>query len=183
MPKPSNSSSEESYAIALKLLDLLNDDSIVAKLRKALHPKDIAEKIDILNTCIEQLTKQIQAKDSKIAQLEEKVNALEESADKLEQYTRRPNLTFHSIAERNEGENTDIIVLDIINDKLKTTPPLAREDITRSHRLGAKRATESRPFIVRFNTERKRDNVFHNRFNMKDYNNKIAMHGSSLTKI
>ena len=42
---------------------------------------------------------------------------LEAEADKREQYSRRPNLRFHGIEEK-EGEDTNAIVIDVVQKKL-----------------------------------------------------------------
>ena len=92
-PKPTRSSGhtdDSGELIALRIIELLNDDAVVAKLKKAPYPCDLADKIDSLNAHIEHLTKQVKAKDIRIVELEKKMQALEESSDNLEQYTRRP---------------------------------------------------------------------------------------------
>ena len=141
-------------------------------MKTALYPRDIAEQIYSLNSHIERLSKQLHAKDSRIAELESKVRTLEEHTDKHEQYTRRPNITFHGITERSEGEDTDTIVLDVINNKMGVTPPLVKCVIERSHRLSAKRETGCRSIIVRFRAERTRDKVFSERFTLKGHNSR-----------
>ena len=111
--------------------ELLNDDAIVTKFKKALYTCDLADKIDSLNAHIENLTKQVKAKDIHIVELEKKMHAL----DNLEQYTRRPNFRIQVVPETGEGEDTDATVLAVINDKMDVTPPLSLHDLERSHRL------------------------------------------------
>ena len=58
-PKPTRSIShtdDSSELLALRIIELLNDDAVVAKLKKALYPSDLADKIDSLNAHIENLT-------------------------------------------------------------------------------------------------------------------------------
>ena len=57
------------------------------------------------------------------------------------------------LAGRNdEYENTDEIIMNIINTKMEVTPPVTIIDIERSHRIGRRRDdnTRNRPIIVRF---------------------------------
>ena len=118
--------------LALRIIELLNDDAIVAKLKTALYPCDLADKIDSLNSHIENLTKQVKAKDIHIVELEKKIHALEESSDNLEQYTRRPNLRIHGVPETGQGKDTNATVLAVIDDKMGVTPPLSLHDLERS---------------------------------------------------
>ena len=98
---------------------------------------------------------------------------LEVDSDAVEQYSRRANLQIRGIAECNGGEDTDQLVLNIINDNMGLV--VERDDIERSHRLGRKTDgnghPRTRPVIVRFNTERLRDDVFKARTKLKLYNN------------
>ena len=155
--------------LALRIIELLNDDAVVAKLKKALYPSDLADKIDSLNAHIENLTKLVKAKDIRIVELETKIHALEESSDNLEQYTHRPNLRIHGVPVTGEGDDTDATVLAVISDKMGVTPPPSLHDLEGSHRIGGKR-TGSRPIIVRFRTERIRDYVYRARFTLKKHN-------------
>ena len=59
--------------LALQLIELLNDDQVIAKLKQALFAKELSDKIEALNNRILQLTAQVDAKDSCIKYLEEKV--------------------------------------------------------------------------------------------------------------
>lgn len=90
--------------------------------------------------------------------------------DDLEQYGRRTSLRVFGIKE-SEKENTDDIVIKLLEDKLAIKLPL--EDIHRSHRVGRleKKATTKngnpnstadrpRPIIVRFSSYRVRQRVF-----------------------
>ena len=141
-PKPTRSSShtdDSGELLMLRIIQLLNDDTVVAKLKKALYPCDLVDKIDSLNAHIENLTKQVKAKDIRIVELEKKMYALEECNVNLEQYTRRPNLRIHGVPETDEGKDTDATILAVINDKMGVTPQLSMHDLDRSYRLGGKR--------------------------------------------
>ena len=63
-----------------------------------------------------------------------------------------------------DGENTDDMVLKIINERLEL--PVVLENIQRSHRLGASRNTRQNPtkpraIIFRFRDFRARQSVFY----------------------
>ena len=131
-------------------------------MKKALY--DLANQINSLKAYIKKFTKQVKAKNTGIIELQKKVRIFEESSDNLEQYTRRPNLRVPGIGK---GEDTNATVLVVSNDKICVTPPL--HGLERSHRLDGKR-TSSRPIIVRFRTERNRDNVYCSRFTLKKHN-------------
>ena len=125
--------------LALRLIELLNDDQVIAKLKQALLPKELSDKIEALNNHISQLTAQIDAKDSRIKSLEEKVLNQEISADSVEQYSRRVIIHVCGIPEADGGgEDADEKVLAVLNGKMGMQPPVQRQQIERSHRLGRK---------------------------------------------
>ena len=99
--------------------------------------------------------------------LDERVKALEEHADRNEQYTGRSNLLFSGIPEDGPNEDTDQMILDVINKKMEMMPPLKTVDIERSHRLGKKRDDRDRPIIVRFCRDRLHDQVIRSRSKLK----------------
>ena len=85
-PTRSSSHTDGSWEVfALRIIELLNDDAVFAKLIKALYPCDVADTIDSLNAHIENLAKLEKTKDMRIAELQKKIHALEESSDNLEQ--------------------------------------------------------------------------------------------------
>ena len=125
-----------------------------------------------MNDQIVRLQQQLAAKDETIKTLEERVIKLEVDSDAVEQYSRRANLQIRGIAECNDGEDTDQLVLNIINDNMGLV--VERDDIEQSHRLGRKtdgNGRPRRPVIVRFTTERLRDDVLKARTKLKLYNN------------
>ena len=174
-PKKRNTSeTEEQTELALKLIELLNDDNVLAKLRKTVYPKELEDKLDTINAYIVRLHAQLDAKDGRIKCLEDKVRVLEENSDHTEQYGRRLNLLISGLPESHDGEDTDEKVMAVINGKLGMTPPVQRHHLQRSHRLGRKTDGEgrprARPIIVRFCSERLRDEVFRARTKLKNYN-------------
>ena len=97
---------------------------------------------------------------------------LEAEADKREQYSRHPNLRFYGI-EENEGDDTDAIVIAVVQQKLGLNH-IGTDQLERSHRIGPKQDEKGSPrkhaVIVRFRSEAARDEVFRGRENLKQYN-------------
>ena len=172
--KRTDSDTEEQGTLALRLIELLNDDAVLDKLKQVLYPKELSTQLKGLNAQIVRLQQQLAVKDEKIKTLEERVNKLEIDTDGVEQYSRRANLQISGLAERDGGEDTDELVLKVVNDNMGLV--VERDDIERSHRLGRKTDANgrprTRPVIVRFTTERLRDDVFHARTKLKNHNTK-----------
>ena len=57
-------------------------------------------------------------------------------------------LRIQRIPETGEGEDTTLAILELVNAKMAVTPPVAKEDIVVSHRLGKQRDTGDRPRAV-----------------------------------
>ena len=154
--------------IVMQMMSLLNDDTILKKLRDALYPRELANKIDLTNAKLTKLSAQLAERDEHIAELDKKVSTLEFELDELQQYTRRPNLRIQGI------EDLERKVLAVINSHMKVDPPVERKDIERCHRLGRVDAQKNQPrtSIVRFASERVRDSVYRARGGLKDYNSK-----------
>ena len=177
-PKPKKGSltddNEEHDAFALRLIELLNDEQVLAKFKTVLFPAALSKKIDELHGVIERLSNKLDLKDAQIRGLEERICVLEDSNDAIEQYSRRRNLRFHGIPEIGTAENTDEVVLAIVNGKMGMIPPLERHHLERSHRLGRREDGQGRPvvrpIIVRFQSERLRDDVYRTRTRLKAHN-------------
>ena len=117
--KRAGSDTEEQVGYASpKLIELLIDDAVLDKLKQVLYPKELSKQLKGLNDQIVRLQQQLAAKDEKIKTLEERVIKLEVDSDAVEQYSRRANLQIREIAECNGGEDTDQLVLNIINDNM-----------------------------------------------------------------
>ena len=162
--------------LALSVLELLKDTAIVAKLKETLFPIELKNSITNLTATVVSLTNELDRKEKRIVDLEKRVDFLKKTADDVEQYSRRPNLRFHGFAEADTPENTDKMIVDLVNSELQVDPPMQVEHLERSHRLGPKVSangtTRQRPIIARFRSERLRDAVFRGRFNLKTYNEK-----------
>ena len=111
--------------------------------------------IAMLTAKVASLTEDLNTKDNKIDELVKRVNTLEEAADAVEQYSRRPNLRFHGIAENANGEGTDAKIVHIVNDVMKQQPPMKQQPmkqqppmlvdhLERSHRLGPREEPSTR---------------------------------------
>ena len=161
-------SDDEDDALALRLVALLNDDQVLAKLKSVLYPRELYEKIDSFTDRVTSLTIDLAAKEAKIEALTTRVESLEAEADRQEQYSRRPNLRFQGVPESTEG-STDQKIVRLVNES-----PLAVSDIERSHRLGPPKDRDgrdrTRPVIVRFRSERLRDTVYRARTKLKAHN-------------
>ena len=92
------SDTEEQGALALRLIELLNDDTELAKLKQVLYPKELSDQIKRLNNQIVRLHQQLATKDDTIKALEERVSKLEVDSDSVEQYSRRANLQIRGLA-------------------------------------------------------------------------------------
>ena len=168
-----NAATDEDDELAVRLVALFNDDQVLLKMKKTLYPQDIVDKLDALSKKVESLGKQLKCKDEKIDELERKVNDLEIQSDRHEQYTRRSNLRIQGLPET--ANITDGMVLQLINETMNMTPPIVINDIERSHYLGPATDNDGKPrkraIIVRFKSERIRDQVFRARTTLKTHNN------------
>ena len=75
--KCTESDTDERGTLALRLIELLNDDAVLDKLKQVLDPKELSNQLKGLNDQIVRLQQQLAAKDEKIKTLEERVNKLE----------------------------------------------------------------------------------------------------------
>ena len=107
----------------LRFLELLSNDQVVRKLKSALYPEELSNKLETLTLTIAGLTSQLENKERRITVLEDQVELLQSECDNLQQYSRRCNLRFHGIPETGEGEDTTLKVLELINAKMAVTPP------------------------------------------------------------
>ena len=123
-----------------------------------------------MNAKMAKLTEQVSLKDAKISELEKRILDLEDRCVRTEQYTRRSNLVFRGLIEEGQGENTEVIITSFINEQINLPSPLQPKDIARCHRLGAPGSGMHRPIIVRFASDRSRDEVYRARINLKAFN-------------
>ena len=158
--------------LAMRMVELLKDGRVVQELKKQLYPKELCDKLDVLTAQMDNMTRQLAAKDERIQTLEKTVLHLEGQLDAQEQYSRRSNLRIQGIMDDARGEDVEKKVLGVINKDMGFNPPLKATDLERSHRLGRVAPGQGRPrvVIVRFATERLRDAVYRCRGSLKGYN-------------
>ena len=172
--RAASSDMDDQAALALCLIELLNDDQVLDKLRRVLYPRELSAKIDSVNDHIGRLKAMLTEKEERIKFLEVKVAKLEENADSVDQYGRRANLHIRGVPESMApGEDTDELVLRVLNEKMDMTPKVELHQLVRTHRLGRAnddRQRQPRPIIVRFASERLRDVVFKARVSLKTHN-------------
>ena len=121
----------------VEFIDLLNNEDVLRKLKAALYPHALVDKLDKLTQTIAGLTSQLESKVKRITALEEKVERLEGHGENVEQYSRRNNLGVCGIPET--GEDTTAKVVKIVNNKMA---------IIVSHRLGKRNDTGDRHRVV-----------------------------------
>ena len=158
-------------SLAMTVVEILKDASILKRMKEVIFPSNLTDAIATLTDKVERLTNELCKKDVIIEKLEQRVEKLvEEAADNTEQYSRRPNLRVHGIAEQAD-ENTDQLIVKLVNDQMQFQPPIQLNQIERSHRLGPKTSADGtkreRAIIVRFRSERVRDEVYRSRFRLK----------------
>ena len=102
--------------------------------------------------------------EKKISDMSSKIENLEKSIDDQEQYSRRNCLVIHGISE-SDGENTDDIVINTVQDKMEITVFI--NDIDRTHRIGKKVAGKTRPIIVKLARYNMRRKIFVNKKRLK----------------
>ena len=158
----------------MTIIELFSDARVAANLKKAMYPQELVDQLDHLSSRVTELTECIKQRDEKIKKLEG--TQLELEADKVEQYSRRSNVRFSGLPETTgeSTENTTDKILDIINNTMCPDMPVRRDQIERSHRLGPKMDKNGKPHqravIIRFVSEKVRDDVCRARFQLKDHN-------------
>ena len=90
--------------------------------------------------------------------LQDVIKKLEHEVDDQQQYSRRNCLIVHGIDEK-PNENTDKIVMDLLQNKLEAG--VTQNEVSRTHRLGRKREdNKARPIIMRLISYRQRKKIF-----------------------
>ena len=120
---------------ALRVLELLGDEKIAAKIKSAIYSHALIAEIREMKLEITRLHQTIDAKEKCIYELKDRVDKLEVSVEDTEQYSRRANLRIQGNAESATCEDARAKVLEIFNQK-KMSVPLSDQDIERCHRLG-----------------------------------------------
>ena len=141
--RAASSDMDDQAAMALCLIELLNDDQVLDKLRRVLYLRELSAKIDSANDHIGLLKAMLTEKEERVKLIEVKVAKLEENADSVDQYGRRAHLHIRGVPESMAiGEDTDELVLRVLNEKIDMTPKAELHQLVRTHRLG--RANDDR---------------------------------------
>ena len=129
-------------------------------------------KIQSLESAVHQHASTLAEKRKELDYLYQKISELENRIENQEQYSRRTSLRFHNVPVPTDFRghikhpvDTDKLVLDICNNKLKLN--LTLQDISRSHVIGNVRNGKSQ-VIVRFLSYRVRNQVYSNKKYLKD---------------
>ena len=97
-------SDEDIAALALRLVELLNEDIVVEKLvdklANKLYPRELIEKVGVLDQHVVRLTQELEAMEEMIKGLEEKVRLLEDDGDNVAQYSRRASIQVRGVNTR-----------------------------------------------------------------------------------
>jgi hypothetical protein len=110
---------------------------------------------------------------AEIIKLQTEVKSLNSRVDEMEQYSRRNCLKFSGICEEGSRENTDEMVLNIVNRLVLSDheQKIGLESIDRTHRVGRQRKDgKPRDIIVKFCSYRIRALVYANKRNLKSHN-------------
>ena len=95
--------------------------------------KFMTSKFDKLETDRKEKEKIINNLKGEVSYLSEKLGKLEESIDAQQQYSRRNCLLLHGI-EETKGEDTDDLVLEVLNDDMGLN--ILKTALDHSHRIG-----------------------------------------------
>ena len=155
-----------------KLEQKMNDLYLLANSNKEMQIKgdkqliDLTSSVDFLTSKFDELERERKEKDElinslqiEVSSLKVEVKNLEKEADGQEQYSRRNCLLIHGLTEA-KAEDTDEMVLDVINSKLNIE--MSQTSIGRSHRFGKRKGPGQKPraIIVKFTRYNDRHSVF-----------------------
>ena len=134
---------------------------------------DLTSSVQFLTSKFDELERERKEKDElinilqiEVSSLKVEVKNLEKKADDQEQYSRRNCLLIHGLTET-KTEDTDEMVLDVINNKLNIE--MSQISIDRNHRLGKRKGPGQKPraFIVKFTRYKGRHHAFSKKKLMK----------------
>ena len=126
---------------------------------------DLTSSVEFLTSKFDEIERERKEKDElinilqiEVSSLKVEVKNLEKKSDDQEQYSRRNCLLIHGWTET-KTEDTDEMVLDVINNKLNIE--MSQISIDRSHRLGKRRGPGQKPraTIVKFTRYKYRHHV------------------------
>ena len=153
----------------------MNDLYELANSSKEMHIKgdkqlvDLTSLLEIVTSKFDELERERKEKDQlinslqiEVSFLKDDVKNLEKKADDQKQYSRKNCLLIHVLNET-KTEDTDEMVLDVINNKLNIE--MSQISIDRSHRCGKRngRGQKPRAIIVKFTRYKDRNHIFRNK--------------------
>ena len=113
---------------------------------------DLTSLVEFLTTKFDELEKERKEKDgiinslhTEVSSLKVEVKNLEKKTDDQEQYYRRDCLLIHGLTET-KIEDTDEMVLDVINNKLNIE--MSQTSINRSHRFRKQKGPGQKPWAI-----------------------------------
>ena len=148
------------------------------------HLMDLNKTVNFICEKFDEYERDRAEKEKIISELQKNVNdmsatieSLKGCLDRQEQYSRRNCLLIHGLPE-SKNENTDELVIDTIKEKMGEE--IEKNEIDRSHRLGApKNNGKSRPIIIKFVRYNTRCRIFKNKKKLKGKSISVT---ESLTK-
>lgn len=155
-----------------------DQDDLIKTVQKVLYDEEFFLKLastistmvcDKLNQRMIQLEENVKAVETLNKKLVSDNAKLCLEVDRLEQYSRRNNLRFFGLPET-IGENTDMLILEVIKSKLGLDMSLS--DIERSHRVGIPnndvRNNRPRAILVKFCSYRNRQQLLNRKRFLKN---------------
>lgn len=144
------------------------DDALIQRVVDKLPSSSIIVQSDNIKELLAPLREEV-------AQSKNKISQLKQINDDLEQYTRQNSLRIYGVPEQ-QGENTDLTVIQICREKLKINLTLDMIDV--SHRLPGKEGVH-KPIIVKFVSRNTKKSIYNKKRMLK--NSKIVI-AEDLTK-
>ncbi|XP_049273359.1 uncharacterized protein LOC119398709 [Rhipicephalus sanguineus] len=135
-------------------------ETVLAKLT------EITTKQSELESKITNLIEKTSLVESRITRVEKIEDKLLAKVDDFENRTRRQNLLFFGVADREKNETWETSE-NLIRDICKEVMKLDDISIERAHRIGAFKETQNRPIVACFSLWKARESVFKNAFKLK----------------
>ena len=146
------------------------EETKMSQIKGEQHLMDLNKTVNFICEKFDEYERDRAEKKKIISELQKNINmsatieSLKGCLDRQEQYSRRNCLLIHGLPE-SKNENTDELVIDTIKEKMGEE--IERNEIDRSHRLGApKNNGKSRPIIIKFVRYNIRCRIFKNKKKM-----------------
>ena len=164
----------------ITLLESIVGNAIEKKMGELITSiENVHDELSDLKEDFNEKKEEVKTLKEKFLQQEQSINKLESSLNNMEQYSRRSCIRIFGLEEK-KGENTDLLVSEVIRTKLGVSLDPVK-DIDRSHRTGNVQQSNSstptghssnhkprpRSIIVKLNSYRKRREIITNRKKLK----------------